>query len=180
MRIIGGQKAGLRLYPPGTLPVRPTTDIAKEALFNVLQNRVDFEGMQVLDLFSGTGNIAFELASRGAARVVAVDIHFKCIQYVNTAAKKLQMDAIKAIRADALKFITSCKDEFDFIFADPPYELPQLPQIPDRIFASGLLKPGAWLVLEHASTRKIAEHANLMETRKYGHSSFSFYQVKEG
>lgn len=176
MRIIGGRNGGLRLHPPATLPVRPTTDMAKEALFNVLQNRIDFERMQVLDLFSGTGSIAFELASRGAACVTAVDIHFKCVQFVNATAKKLDMTAIKAIRADALKFITTCEDEFDFIFVDPPYELPQLPQIPDRIFDNGLLKPGAWLVLEHASTRRIPEHVNLMETRKYGYSSFSFYQ----
>ncbi|WP_188507555.1 RsmD family RNA methyltransferase [Parapedobacter pyrenivorans] len=176
MRIIGGSNGGLRLYPPTTLPVRPTTDMAKEALFNVLQNRIDFEGMQVLDLFCGTGSIAFELASRGAAGVIAVDIHFKCVQYVNATAKKLEMDVIKSIRADALKFITSCKDEFDFIFVDPPYELPQLPQIPDRIVDHGLLKPGAWLVLEHASTRKMVAHPNLIETRKYGYSSFSFYQ----
>ena len=177
MRIIGGSHAGLRLHPPITLPVRPTTDMAKEALFNVLQNRIDFDGMKGLDLFSGTGNIAFELASRGATSVIAVDIHFKCMQYVNATAKKLDIAAIKAIRADALKFISSCKDEFDFIFVDPPYELPQLPQIPDRIFDRGLLRSGGWLVLEHASTRKITEHANLVESRKYGYSTFSFYQV---
>lgn len=177
MRIIGGSRAGLRLHPPPALPVRPTTDMAKEALFNVLQHRIDFEQTKTLDLFCGTGGIAFELASRGAASVSAVDIHFKCVQYVSTTAKKLELAAIKAIKADVLKFISACKDEFDFIFIDPPYDLPQLPQLPERVITRGMLKPGAILVLEHSSTRSIGTHSCLIETRKYGYSSFSFYQV---
>ena len=177
MRIIGGSHAGLRLQSPTSLPVRPTTDMAKEALFNVLQHQIDFAGITVLDLFAGTGNVTFEIASRGAARVVAVDIHFKCIQYINATAKKLDLPAVRGVRADALKFIASCKETFDFIFVDPPYELSQLPEIPRLIFNSGLLKPEAWLVLEHATTRKIPAHTSLVETRKYGYSSFSFYQV---
>jgi len=151
--------------------------MAKEALFNVLENRIDFSGLGALDLFSGTGNITFEFASRGVARVVAVDAHFKCIQYINTVAKKLNMTAIKAVKADALKFIPSCKDQFDLVFADPPYDLPQLPQIPNLVFAAGLLKPGAWLILEHASTRKLETSPHWVETRKYGYSSFSFYRL---
>src|SRR5690606_7977941 len=94
MRIIGGTRAGLRLTPPRALPVRPTTDMAKEALFNILQNRMDFAGMSILDLFAGTGNITFEIASRGAAKVLAVDVHFKCVQYVNATARQLKLDAI--------------------------------------------------------------------------------------
>ncbi|PPL00375.1 RsmD family RNA methyltransferase [Parapedobacter indicus] len=177
MRIIGGSRAGLRLHPPSVLPVRPTTDMAKEALFNVLQHRMDFAQIRALDLFSGTGGIAFELASRGASSVVAVDIHFKCVQYINATAKKLDLTAIKAVKADVLKFITTCKEEFDFIFIDPPYELPQLPQLPEQVITKKMLKPGAILVLEHSSTRGIGTHPNLIETRKYGYSSFSFYQV---
>ncbi|GGC35652.1 methyltransferase [Parapedobacter defluvii] len=151
--------------------------MAKEALFNVLQHRIDFEQIQALDLFCGTGSIAFELASRGAASVLAVDIHFKCIQYVNAAAKKLELTAIKAVKADVLKFISTCKETFDFVFIDPPYDLPQLPQLPERVIARGMLKPGATMVLEHSSTRSIGSHPNLGETRKYGYSSFSFYEV---
>lgn len=153
--------------------------MAKEALFNVLQHRIDFVGMQVLDLCAGTGNVSLEMASRGAARIMAVDIHFKCIQYIQATAKKLGLEAVKGVRADVLKFIASCKDRFDFIFVDPPYELPQLPDIPRRIFDGGLLKPGGWLVLEHATTRKIPTHAYLVETRKYGYSSFSFYHCEQ-
>lgn len=178
MRIIGGSHAGLRLQPPTSLPVRPTTDMAKEALFNVLQHRIDFDGVDVLDLCAGTGNVTFEIASRGAGRITAVDIHFKCIQYINSTARKLDLVSVKGVRADVLKFIASCKDPFDFIFADPPYEMPQLPDIPRRIFDGGLLKPGGWLVLEHATTRKIPAYTQLVETRKYGYSSFSFYQYE--
>jgi N6-adenine-specific methylase len=177
MRIIGGSRAGLRLHPPAALPVRPTTDMAKEALFNVLQHRMDFEQIKALDLFSGTGGMAFEMASRGAASVLAVDIHFKCVQYINATAKKLELSAIKAIKTDVLKFISNCKDEFDFIFIDPPYDLPQLPQLPARIVTQGMLKPGAIMVLEHSSTRSMGIQPNLVETRKYGYSSFSFYQI---
>ncbi len=176
MRIIGGSHAGLRLNPPTTLPVRPTTDMAKEALFNILQHRMNFEGLHALDLFSGTGNIALELASRKATAVLAVDIHFKCIQYINATAKKLGLGGVKAVKADVLKFIASSKDSFDLIFVDPPYDLPQLPQLPSMILACGLLKPGATLVLEHPSTRTIVAHPNFVETRKYGYSSFSFYR----
>jgi len=151
--------------------------MAKEALFNVLQHRMDFAQIRALDLFSGTGGIAFELASRGAASVVAVDIHFKCTQYINVTATKLELTAIKAIKADVLKFIPACKEEFDFIFIDPPYELPQLPQLPEQVIAQKMLKPGAILVLEHSSTRSIGVHPTLVETRKYGYSSFSLYQI---
>src|SRR5690606_24176806 len=143
MRIIGGSRAGLRLHPPAALPVRPTTDMAKEALFNVLQHRMDFEQVKTLDLFSGTGSIALELASRGAASVLAVDIHFKCVQYINATAKNLELTAVRAVKADVLKFISNCQEKFDFIFVDPPYDLPQLPQLPGQILAQGMLKPGA-------------------------------------
>ena len=177
MRIIGGTRAGLRLNPPSALPVRPTTDMAKEALFNILQNRIDFEGMDALDLFAGTGNITFELASRGVANVTAVDIHFKCVQYIHATAEKLKMNAVKTVKADVLKFISGCNRQFDFVFVDPPYDLPQLPQLPGRIIEQGMLNPGALLILEHSSSRNVGTHPNLFETRKYGYSTFSFYQI---
>lgn len=177
MRIIGGSRAGLRIQPPASLPVRPTTDLAKEALFNVLQHRMDLTDIRALDLFCGTGGIALELASRGAASVRAVDIHFKCIQFVDQTAKKWGLSAVKATRGDVLKFIPACKESFDFIFIDPPYDLPQLPQLPGRVINQGMLKEGGILVLEHSSTRTLAAHPNHTETRKYGYSSFSFFQV---
>lgn len=107
MRIIGGKIGGLRLNPPTNLPVRPTTDIAKEALFNILQNRLEFEGLNCLDLFAGTGNISFELASRGVEHVDSVDLHFKCVQYITDTAKKMKLEQINTRKADVFKFITS-------------------------------------------------------------------------
>jgi 16S rRNA (guanine(966)-N(2))-methyltransferase RsmD len=175
MRIIGGRLGGLRLNPPTNLPVRPTTDIAKEALFNILQNRLDFDDLKCLDLFAGTGNISFELASRDVESVDAIDLHFKCVQYINDTAEKMKLEQIKAKKSDVFKFITSCKNTYDFIFADPPYDIPKLPQLPKLIFEQELLNDQGLLVVEHPSTRQMEDHPNFIETRKYGYSSFSFY-----
>ncbi|MBD1430058.1 RsmD family RNA methyltransferase [Sphingobacterium litopenaei] len=177
MRVIGGKIGGIRLNPPTNLPVRPTTDIAKEALFNILQHQLDWEDCSCLDLFCGTGNISFELASRGAQEIDAVDIHSKCLFYVKDIAKQYDLN-IATRKADVFKFITSCKKSYDFIFADPPYDVAQLPQLPQMILDNGLLKEGGILVVEHPSTRKLVDHPLLVETRKYGYSSFSFYQNK--
>ncbi|NGM63875.1 16S rRNA (guanine(966)-N(2))-methyltransferase RsmD [Sphingobacterium sp. SGR-19] len=178
MRIIAGQYGGLRLSPPSNLPVRPTTDIAKEALFNILDNRIALDECKCLDLFAGTGNISFELASRGALSVEAVDIHFKCLQFINDTAKKLKTDVILTRKADVLKFIGACKDQYDFIFADPPYDLSCLPQLANLIIENELLGAGGIMVIEHPSTRKMDDSPFYMETRKYGYSSFSFYKLE--
>lgn len=176
MRIIAGQFGGLRLNPPSNLPVRPTTDIAKEALFNILENKLTFDTCNCLDLFTGTGNISFELASRGANAVDAIDIHFKCLQYIKETTAKLKTDVISTRKADVLKYIASCKKSYDFIFADPPYDLAALPQLANLILEKGLLSADGLLVVEHPSTRKMDESSCYLETRKYGYSSFSFYQ----
>ncbi|WP_293943567.1 MULTISPECIES: 16S rRNA (guanine(966)-N(2))-methyltransferase RsmD [unclassified Sphingobacterium] len=175
MRIIGGRLGGLRLNPPNNLPVRPTTDIAKEALFNILQNRLEFDDLNCLDLFAGTGNISFELASREVKQVDSIDLHFKCVQYINETAKKMNLEQIKAKKADVFKFINSCKNTYDLIFADPPYDIPKLPQLPKLIFENNLLTDNGLLIVEHPSSRQMEEHPNFIETRKYGYSSFSFY-----
>ncbi len=177
MRIIGGKYGGLRLSPPSNLPVRPTTDIAKEALFNILDNRIAIDECDCLDLFAGTGNISFELASRGALSVEAVDIHFKCLQFIKDTTTKLHIEVIRTRKADVLKFIAACKSQYDFIFADPPYDLPSLPQLASLMLEKGLLKPGGMMVVEHPSTRKMDESSFYIETRKYGYSSFSFYKL---
>lgn len=178
MRIIAGQYGGLRLSPPSNLPVRPTTDIAKEALFNILDNRIALDECECLDLFAGTGNISFELASRGALSVEAVDIHFKCLQFINDTTKKLKIDVIHTRKADVLKFVAACKTQYDFIFADPPYDLSSLPQLANLIIENELLRVGGMMVIEHPSTRKMDDSPFYMETRKYGYSSFSFYKLE--
>ncbi|MGH2622358.1 MAG: RsmD family RNA methyltransferase [Sphingobacterium sp.] len=177
MRIIGGTAAGLRLSPPQNLPVRPTTDLAKEALFNILNNKIDIEDMNCLDLFAGTGNISFELASRGAKLIDSIDIHGKCIFYIEQSANKMNFSQIKARKADVFKFIKSAKSSYDLIFADPPYDIDQLPQLAKLIFETNLLTPGGLLIVEHPSNRKLMDHPYFVETRKYGNSSFSFYML---
>lgn len=179
MRIIGGRLGGLRLNPPKNLPVRPTTDLAKEALFNILLNKIDFENIQVLDLFSGTGNIAFEFASRGAAQVVAVDRSFDGINYIKDTAKKHGLDNIKTYKSDVFKYIDIETEQYNVIFADPPYDLNRIPEIPRLIHEKNLLLPGGLLIVEHQSMQKLDNQPGFAEQRKYGHSSFSFFIAAE-
>ncbi|MBC7746250.1 MAG: 16S rRNA (guanine(966)-N(2))-methyltransferase RsmD [Flavobacterium sp.] len=175
MRIIGGKFKGLRLKPPPNLPVRPTTDVAKEALFNILNNQVDFENIRVLDLFSGTGNISLEFASRGVLKVVAVDREFSCYNYLKKIAKELKLENIQANKSDVFKFLETETDSYDLIFADPPYDLPQITLIPNILFENNLLKKGGLLIIEHPSFKKIDTHPNFKEQRQYGSSAFSFF-----
>ena len=134
MRIIGGALKGLRLNPPKNLPVRPTTDMAKEALFNILQNKIEFENIKVLDLFSGTGNISMEFASRGAAEVISVDRSVQCVHYLKDAAKQHGLNNIKAYKDDVFKYLQLETEQYDLVFADPPYDLNRIPEIPGIIF----------------------------------------------
>jgi len=175
MRIISGKLKGIRLHPPTDLPVRPTTDRSKEALFNILQHRVNWEDLYALDLFSGTGNISVELASRGVNSVTAVDRNFKCCSFLKQLSEKHAL-AIRVYREDVLRFIKRFNDQFDFIFADPPFDMTELPQLPQLIFDHHLLKPGGLLVIEHPSKRKIDQHIQFVEQRDYGYSAFSFYK----
>ena len=179
MRIIGGRLRGLRLNPPKNLPVRPTTDLAKEALFNILQNQIDFEGLKVLDLFCGTGNISLEFASREAEKVISVDRSIHCVNYVKDTARQHRLDQIKTYKADVFKFLEMETEQFDLIFADPPYDLNKIPKIPKMIFEKQLLKPGGLLIVEHQSMQNLSNHPAFVEQRKYGHSSFSFFRSSE-
>lgn len=176
MRIIGGRLKGLRLNPPKNLPVRPTTDLAKEALFNILLNKIEFEGIKVLDLFSGTGNISLEFASRGASEVVSVDRSMQCIHYLKDTARQHGLNQIKTFKADVLKYLQLETEIYDLIFADPPYDMNQIPELPKMIFDRNLLAPGGLLIVEHQSLQNLSGHARFTEQRKYGHSSFSFFE----
>lgn len=178
MRIIGGRLKGLRLNPPSRLPVRPTTDLAKEALFNILYNQFDFETIRVLDLFSGTGNISLEFASRGVSHIFSVDRDFGCVNYLKSLSKQYELNAIKVIKSDVFKFLEMETEQYDLIFADPPYDLPQINQIASKVIDRNLLKPNGYLIIEHPSLKKLDNHPSFIEQRKYGSSSFSFYGQK--
>lgn len=176
MRIIGGKNQRRQIIAPGKLPVRPTTDMAKEALFNILNNNFDFEEIEVLDLFAGTGNISYEFASRGAKNVISVDINNHCIQFIRQTAEKLDFPAIKSVRADVFHFLGICRQSFDIVFADPPYDLNRIKEIPARVFDAFILKPGGWLILEHSEVVKFNEHPLFFESRRYGKVRFSFFK----
>lgn len=175
MRIIGGALKGLRLNPPKNLPVRPTTDMAKEALFNILLNKIEFEGIKVLDLFSGTGNISLEFASRGAAQVTSVDRSIQCVNYLKDTARQHKLEQIKTYKADVFKYLQMETEQYDLIFADPPYDLNQIPELPKIIFNQNLLLPGGMLIVEHQSMQNLSNHPAFVEQRKYGYVSFSFF-----
>ena len=178
MRILGGDLGGLRFYPPADKwPTRPTTDISKEALYNILMNRVDFEDLCILDLFGGTGNHCFECLSRGCAHATYVDRHVPAIKFVQRQAKEWSLtDRLTVIRMDVKKFIQTSTDSFDYIFAGPPYPLPWLDEIPALVFNSELLHPQGLFVLEHNHDHNFSYLIQCVEERRYGQTHFSFFK----
>jgi 16S rRNA (guanine966-N2)-methyltransferase len=175
MRIIGGKLKGIRFNAPLSLPVRPTTDMAKEALFNILYNTYDFESCSVLDLFCGTGNISFEFASRGANSITAVDKHSGCVFYVKSMVDKYDLSEIDVQKADVFKFLEQHKKSYQIIFADPPYDLLNIPLLPELVFKNNLLTENGLLIVEHPPLLRLNMQHGYVETRKYGNSSFSFF-----
>lgn len=178
MRIIGGSHKGRNIKVPGDLPVRPTTDFAKEGLFNILVNRVSFPDISALDLFSGTGHISLELASRGCKQVVAVDSSFKCAGFLRSISHELGFN-INAIKGDVFTFLKSAHTSWDLIFADPPYDLDNIPLIHELVFEKGLLNPGGLLIIEHGPRTKLETLAHFIQHRKYGNVNFSFFSAGE-
>ncbi len=176
MRIIGGTLKGRRFTAPKNLPVRPTTDMAKEALFNILENRLDLETLKVLDLFSGTGSISLEFASRGAETITSVDLNFGCVNFLKQTAKESNLTQIKLIKSDVFKFLNACNEKFDLIFADPPYDIAKIPDIAKIVFERSLLNEKGLLIIEHQSMQNLAIHPQFIEKRKYGYSTFSFFE----
>ncbi len=177
MRIISGSHKGRRIQAPKKLPVRPTTDMAKEGLFNILTNRFDFHSLQALDLFSGTGNISFELASRGAQEVVAIDSTPSCVAFIAKTAEHFGFN-IAAKTFDVYKFLERERRSFDFIFADPPYDftISQLLAIADTAFERNILKSNGVLVIEHSKHNDLSQHSHFKNKRSYGNSVFSFFE----
>ena len=179
MRIISGSLGGRVLHPPKGLPVRPTTDFAKTALFNILASRLDLEESSVLDLCCGTGSISFECASRGAKKITAVDAHFNCAKFVNDTAKAMGMVNLQAFKADIFKFIEKETHVYDLIFADPPYEAPWITQISDTVFQHKILSLNGILIVEHGSKTDLSTNKDFVEKRKYGNVNFSIFKHHE-
>lgn len=179
MRIIGGIYKRRRFDVPKTFKARPTTDFAKENLFNVLANHIDFEeGLTALDLFAGTGSISVELVSRGCSRVVSVEkepLHFS---FINKVLRELKTDVCHPLRGDVFKFLTGCRLRFNFIFADPPYDLEHLDTLPTLVLDNKLLEDDGIFVLEHGKNYDFGQHPNCFDHRTYGSVHFSFFSQK--
>ena len=196
MRIITGRYKGRHFDIPRTFKARPTTDFTKENIFNVLMGYIDFDGATALDLFSGTGSITLELLSRGCAQVVSVEQDRDHHRFITDCLKKLQTPSnspclgeesgsspkqgrsggVLPLRADVFRFVRSCHQQFDFIFADPPYALKELPQIPDLVFERNLLAPGGIFVFEHGKDNDFSHHPHFLEHRQYGSVNFSLFR----
>lgn len=172
MRIISGTHKGRRLIVPNTLPVRPTTDRAKEALFSILENRYFLDGKNALDLFSGTGNIAFEFASRGCEEILAVDNNFNCINYIEKTSDQLGFN-INTIKSNGLQYLKNCKQQFNFIFADPPYDYKEYQELKKLVYENNLVKKDGVLIIEH--NKDTSFESENIELRKYGTVHFSFF-----
>lgn len=180
MRIISGKLKGKRIVAPKNLPVRPTTDMAKESLFNILNNHYYFEGISVIDLFSGTGNIAYEFASRGTQNIYAIDGHFNCVRFIHKTAQELDLP-IHAYKSDVFKFLDKTNLQSDIIFADPPYnwEASEFLKMADKVFEKNLLTEDGMLIIEHSKHTDLSEHPQFSFSKKYGGNVFSFFEIPE-
>lgn len=178
MRIISGTHKGRRINPPKNLTVRPTTDFAKEALFNILNNFIDFEGLKVLDLFCGTGNITFEFASRGSSDVTCVDDNYQSCEFIKKTISDFNMNQVRVIKSDVFSFLKKTANKYQLIFVDPPYEmeLEKFQLIPELVFSKNLLQPEGILIIEHGPKTDFSKHEHFIEHRKYGNVNFSFFK----
>jgi 16S rRNA (guanine(966)-N(2))-methyltransferase RsmD len=175
MRIIRGSHRSRQLNLPGFFKARPTTDMAKEALFNVLENNYNFENIRVLDAFAGTGSISYEFASRGCNDVSTVEMNDRYSAYIKKVAKELTFNQINVYSVDFFKFVKFPLAPFDIIFADPPYDLENIRDIPLAIFESKLLNPNGWLIIEHSKETNFSAFAGFEKLRNYGKVNFSFF-----
>ncbi|MDR2814449.1 MAG: RsmD family RNA methyltransferase [Prevotellaceae bacterium] len=176
MRIISGQHRGRTILPPKSFSARPTTDFAKEALFNIIAVNFDVESVAALDLFSGGGGVSYEFASRGCRSVDSVEVNFRHHAFIKKTAQALQLRQMRCFRCDAFSFLASCAATYDVIFADPPYDMEGVEQIPQMVFERQLLAPDGWLILEHSKGKDFSSHAHFKEHRSYGGVNFSIFR----
>ncbi len=180
MRIISGNLKGRRFSPPKNFKARPTTDFAKENLFNVLNNIISFEGLKVLDLFGGTGSISLELASRGAGEITCVEQNYNHFRFIKKTIDEFELNnIIHVIKGDAFKYIERTKEKYNLIFADPPYDLKEAETIPERILSNKLLDHDGMLIFEHSGIITFNNHPNFIENREYGKVNFTFFKPME-
>lgn len=179
MRIVSGTCRGRLIEPPRSFRARPTTDFAKENIFNVISNLYNFEGLSVLDIFSGTGSISYEFASRGASRVVSVEQDHVHHSFIKATAIKLNLEAIQPIKMNAFSYLKGCKDKFDIIFADPPYDLDGIDALPDLVLAADILSEDGIFIFEHSKSKKYTDHPNFSQHRSYGSVNFSIFEVNK-
>ena len=176
MRIISGSMGGRRISPPANMPyTRPTTDIAKEGLFNILQNQLDFEELKTLDLFGGTGSISYELASRGAIDLTIVEKDQQMFSFIKKTSEMLKLENFKVVKSDVFRFIEHCHEKFDFIFAGPPYALQTIDDLPKLVFEKALLQSGGWFILEHTPRNNYESFPYFKSARNYGTTVFSIF-----
>lgn len=177
MRIISGKHKGRRLIAPAKLPVRPTTDVAKEALFNILNNYYHISNLKVLDLFSGTGNISYEFAARGAEMITAVDANYDCVKFIKKTSAELDFP-ITTIKSDVYKYLEKVPAKADIVFADPPYDLEKedFARIAELVFQNAILEEEGLLIIEHSKHTNLSDLERFRESRKYGSSVFSFFE----
>lgn len=181
MRIVGGMHRGRQFSPGKNFTARPTTDMAKESLFNILANQLDFESAKVLDLFAGTGSISFEFLSRGCQHVTAVELNFHHYQFIKSVVEKLDATAqIRLVKANAFQYCEKTAEKFDVIFADPPYDHKQFEQVPGLILNNDILNPGGLFILEHSKHFNFSAMKELAGTRHYGSVHFSFFKKTDG
>ena len=180
MRIISGDLGGRRINPPSKMPyTRPTTDIAKEGLFNILQNNLDFSELKTLDLFGGTGSISYELASRGASDLTIVEKDNQMHAFIKKTAEALGIENIKVVKSDVFRFIDQCQDTFDFIFAGPPYALKNIDDLPRLVFEKQLLNGNGWFILEHTPANNYENFPYFKTARNYGTTIFSIFENRK-
>jgi len=179
LRIIGGTHRGRRIEPPSNFKARPTTDFAREGLFNILNNRIDFDELIVLDLFSGTGSISYEFASRGAAQIHLIDKDPKHIAGIKRIINEIGFENIRPIHIDVKAYLKTCSIKYDVVFADPPYDLSWLKELPDIVTKSGVIKDDGFFILEHPRALSFSNHELFFDHRNYGGVNFSFFRPLE-